>query len=70
MVGKEGGVSMKSINIKGKEYVEVHERIKYFRENFPDHTLSACILQLSSDRVMMKATINAPIKTTTIVLTY
>ena len=25
---------MKSVNIKGKNYVEVNERLKYFRKNF------------------------------------
>jgi len=27
---------MESINIKGKEYIQVNERIKYFRENYKD----------------------------------
>ena len=27
---------MKTIDIKGKSYVMVHERIKHFRENYPD----------------------------------
>ena len=30
---------LKTINIKGKQYVEVNERLKYFRENYPDHSL-------------------------------
>ena len=30
---------MKTTNIKGKEYVEVHERLKYFREHFKGYSL-------------------------------
>ena len=30
---------LKSINIKGKEYVEVNERLRYFRENYKDITV-------------------------------
>ena len=31
---------LKTINIKGKKYVEVNERLKYFRENHPDYSLT------------------------------
>ena len=31
---------MKTINIKGKEYVEVNERLKHFRANYKDHSLA------------------------------
>ena len=30
---------LKSVNIKGKEYVEVNERIRYFRENYKDASI-------------------------------
>ena len=30
---------LKSVNIKGKEYVEVNERIRYFRENYKDSSI-------------------------------
>jgi len=31
---------LKTIDIKGKEYVEVNERIRYFRENFKDWSIN------------------------------
>ena len=48
---------LKTINIKGKEYVEVNERLKYFRENYPDHSLVTEILQCTDDHCVMKASI-------------
>jgi len=48
---------LKTINIKGKEYVEVNERIKYFRENFKDWALTTEILELDDTRCVMKASI-------------
>ena len=48
---------LKTINIKGKQYVEVNERLKFFRENYPDHSLNTEVVQLTDDRVVMKATI-------------
>lgn len=48
---------MKTINIKGKQYVEVNERIKFFRENYPEHSLTTEVVQLTEDRAVMKATI-------------
>ena len=32
---------LKTINIKGKEYVEVNERLRYFRENYPNYSLTS-----------------------------
>ena len=37
---------LKTVNIKGKEYVEVNERVIYFRENFKDWALTTEILEL------------------------
>jgi len=48
---------LKTINIKGKEYVEVNERIKYFRENFKDWALTTEIVELDDTRCVMKASI-------------
>ena len=31
---------MKTVNIKGKEYVEVNERIKHFRTNYKEWSIS------------------------------
>ena len=49
---------MKTINIHGKQYVEVKERIKYFREHFKDWSLTSEVLDLTEDRCVIKATIS------------
>ena len=48
---------MKSIDIKGKQYVTVNERLIYFREKYPDHAITSEIVELTEERVVMKATI-------------
>lgn len=48
---------MKTINIKGKEYVQVNERLKEFRNNFKDYSLTTDIVELGNDFCTMKATI-------------
>lgn len=48
---------MKTINIKGKEYVEVNERIKFFRENYKGYKLTSEIISLENGFVVIKATI-------------
>lgn len=48
---------MKTINIKGKEYITVNERLKEFRNNFKDYSLTSEIIELGSDFCTMKATI-------------
>tara|TARA_R110002020_G_scaffold240290_3_gene453036 strand:+ start:859 stop:1425 length:567 start_codon:yes stop_codon:yes gene_type:complete len=48
---------MKTINIHGKQYVEVNERIKYFREHFKDWSLTSEVIDLSEDRCVIKASI-------------
>lgn len=50
-------MKMKTINIQGKSYVEVNERVKFFRENFPGHSLSSEILEKTSESIMIQATI-------------
>tara|TARA_R100000963_G_C4613203_1_gene82944 strand:+ start:80 stop:679 length:600 start_codon:yes stop_codon:yes gene_type:complete len=49
---------MKTINIHGKQYVEVKERIKYFRENYKDWSLTSELLELTDERCVIKATIS------------
>lgn len=51
---------MKTINIKGKEYVQVNERIKAFRTNFKDWALVSEIVEMTENSVMFKATIYNP----------
>lgn len=48
---------METINIKGKEYVTVNERLKAFRNNFKDYSLTTEIIELGADYCTMKATI-------------
>mgnify|MGYP001169238316 FL=1 len=49
--------NLKTINIKGKEYVEVNERLKYFRENYKDYALTTEVLQCTEEHCVMKASI-------------
>lgn len=51
---------MKTINIKGKEYVQVNERVKAFRENFKDWALISEIIEMKDDSIMFKASIINP----------
>ena len=48
---------LKTIDIKGKPYVEVNERLKYFRENYKDYSLESDVLEKTATSVMIKATI-------------
>jgi late competence protein required for DNA uptake (superfamily II DNA/RNA helicase) len=48
---------MKTINIKGKEYVTVNERLKEFRNNFKDYSLVTEIVELGTDFATVKAAI-------------
>ena len=50
---------MKSVNIKGKNYVMVNERIKYFRtsDEYKGWSLSTEIISLTEDSCVLKAII-------------
>ena len=48
---------LKTVNIKGKEYVEVNERLKHFRSNFKGWCLTSDVVDLSETRCVIKATI-------------
>ena len=48
---------LKTINIKGKNYVEVNERLKYFRKNYPNFSLETEILQCTDAHCVFKASI-------------
>jgi hypothetical protein len=50
-------LNMKTVNIKGKEYVEVNERIKEFRKNFKDYSLTTEIIELTPEHCVLKAII-------------
>lgn len=48
---------MKSINIKGKEYITVNERVKYLRENYKNYKIDTQILNLTDKSIIIKAEI-------------
>lgn len=48
---------MEKIKIKGKDYVMVNERLKYFREKYKGWSLTSEIVSLDSDSCVIKALI-------------
>lgn len=48
---------LKTVDIKGKAYVTVNDRLKYFREKFAGYALTTEINHLSEKGVVMIATI-------------
>lgn len=52
--------NLKTINIKGKEYVQVNERIKAFRSNYKDYALTSEIVELSDSHCVIKASVIDP----------
>lgn len=48
---------MKTVDIKGKEYVMVNERLKYFRENYEGHKLISEIISMENGEITMKASV-------------
>ena len=47
--------TLKTVNIKGKQYVMVTERMKYFREKFRGWSLISEVVELTDKRVVIKA---------------
>ena len=50
-------MKLKTINIHGKNYIEVNERIKYFRENYKGWSLISELIDLTENRCVIKASI-------------
>ena len=48
---------MKTIDIKGKPYITVNERLKYFREKYPEFSLLSEMLKNEDGVVIFRATI-------------
>ena len=48
---------LKSVNIKGKFYVEVNERLIYFRKNYPNFSLTSEVLEKTDKSILILATI-------------
>ena len=53
-------MALKTINIKGKEYAPVSERIKYFRENFQGWAIITELVEFTNEYVIIKASIIDP----------
>ena len=51
---------LKTIKIKGKEYVEVNERLKYFRSNYPNYSLVSTVTHIDSEMVVIQSSILNP----------
>lgn len=48
-------LSSKAIDFKGGRYVEVHHRVKYFVDNFPEGSITTEMLHYTDDRVIFVA---------------
>ena len=48
---------LKSVNIKGKQYVEVNERLRYFRENYKDFELTSEVLEKTDKAILIRASV-------------
>lgn len=55
---KKVNETLRTLDVKGKAYVEVNERIKAFRMLFPEGTIETEILSLMDGVVTMKATVS------------
>ena len=49
---------LKTVNIKGKEYVEVNERLIYFRKTYPNYSLTSEVLEKTDKSILIIATIS------------
>lgn len=48
---------LKTTDIKGKPYVEVNERLRYFRENFPSFSLTSVFVEITTEYCIIRASI-------------
>lgn len=53
-------MDFKTINIKGKEYVTVNERLKHFRSAFPDFSLETELIEVNDKTALIRAVIRNP----------
>lgn len=51
---------LKTIPIKGKDYVMVNDRLKAFRENFPNYSLISEIIKYDEKECVVKASVYDP----------
>ena len=48
---------LKITNIQGKAYVEVNERLKYFRSQYPGYSLISEVVEATETTILIKATV-------------
>jgi hypothetical protein len=48
---------LKTVNIKGRQYVEVNERLRYFRENYPNYSLTSEVIEKTDTSILIQAKI-------------
>jgi len=48
---------LKSIKIKGKEYVEVNERLKFFRAKYPNYSLVSEVIEKTESSILIMASV-------------
>jgi hypothetical protein len=51
-------VKLKTVNIKGKPYVTVDERLIYFRDHYPNYSLVSEVIEKTEDSILIKAIIS------------
>lgn len=51
------GTELKTINIHGKQYVEVSERVRYIREAHPDFRIVTELISMDGDSCLFKASL-------------
>lgn len=52
---KKASATIKTLDIKGKDYAQVNERVKAFRMNHPQGCIETEIVSLTDNKVVMKA---------------
>lgn len=54
-MNKKTKQGLKTIAIKGKDYVQVNDRVQFFRETYKDWSLQTQIIEVSSEECVVKA---------------
>lgn len=57
LAAANAALKAKAVKIRGKDYIQVKDRVAAFREAIPDGTIHTEIMYQNEDRVIMKATI-------------
>ena len=55
-------MSLSTINIKGKSYVTVNERLKYFRESFKGYALITELVDVNDRSALIRAVVNGDLR--------